>query len=226
MKKEMSCHSGPCDHSLGHDPQGHTDTTKKRHIVTDSYSLNQYQDAPLERGDVLRFQLLAKYAYGSVLDVGCGTGDMANYMSDVVQEYVGLDTGGLIQVHGSLYQLPIKDSAFDTVILSEVLEHLEHPIYALKEIARVSKERILISVPNPWNMNQILSLIFQNHNIIEKKHISLFGDNEISVLCERAGINIIKKERFYLPIPRTQRYIPIRSRFGVWNIYVCNKKSS
>jgi len=226
MKKEGSYRTDPYDHALEYDPHGRNETTKKKQIIADPYSLNQYQDAPIERGDALRFQLLARYAYGAVLDVGCGTGVLTNYMSDAVETYVGLDTDGLIQVHGSLYQLPFKDSVFDTVILSEVLEHLEHPMEALKEIVRVSKELILISVPNPWNLNQILSLIFHNHNIIEKKHISLFGDNEISVLCERAGIKIIKKERFYLPFPRTQRYIPIKSRFGVWNIYVCNKISS
>jgi len=48
-------------------------------------------------------------------------------------------------------RLQYKDNSFDLVICSEVLEHLENPQKALRELIRVSKKYILVSVPNePW----------------------------------------------------------------------------
>ncbi|MCK4734787.1 MAG: hypothetical protein KAT65_20200 [Methanophagales archaeon] len=63
----------------------------------------------------------------------------------------------------------------------------------------------------------------RNHNIMEPNHINLFGDNEIERLCERVGLKIVKKERFYILMPILRKLIPIKSRFGQWNIYVCEK---
>jgi len=192
----------------------------------DEKSLKQYQSRAPERGDKIRYQTIATFCEGTILDVGCGTGDLSKYLNpEMVMGYVGLDTDGIVDIHGSIYHLPFKDRSFDTVVISEVLEHLEQPANALRELARVSKKRIVITVPNPWNLKQILSLVFHNHNIREPNHISLFGDNEIERLCERAGLSVEKIERFFVSLPHISYYIPIRSRFGEWNCYLCTKKS-
>jgi len=192
----------------------------------DEKSLKQYQSRAPEKGDKIRYQTIATFCEGTILDVGCGTGDLSRYLNPaVVMEYVGMDTDGIVDVHGSIYHLPFKDRSFDTVIISEVLEHLEQPANALRELARVSKKRIIITVPNPWNLKQILSLVFRNHNIMEPNHINLFGDNEIERLCERAGLSVEKIERFFISLPHISYYIPIRSRFGEWNCYLCMKMS-
>ena len=51
-------------------------------------------------------------------------------------------------IQGSIYELPYKDKAFDLVLCTEVLEHLENPDKALKELVRVSNKFLVISVPN------------------------------------------------------------------------------
>lgn len=191
---------------------------------SDKHCLNQYQDSEPGTGDILRFKIIAGYCDGDVLDVGCGLGVLRSYLPQTnIKSYLGLDTAGRVSVYGSIYNLPFKGDSFDTIVTSEVLEHLEHPVDALRELARVSKNQVIITVPNPWNINQILSLLIHNHNLIEPNHITLFGDNEIERLCKRANLNITIKERSHLPIMRTKRYIPIKSRFGAWNIYVCKK---
>lgn len=193
---------------------------------TDKQSLHQYQMSEPETGDILRFKIIAGYCKGDVLDVGCGRGDLRQYLTKLdIKSYLSLDTNGKVSVCGSIYNLPFKGNSFDTIVMSEVLEHLEYPADALMELARVSRDRVIITVPNPWNINQILSLIVHNHNLIEPNHIALFGDNEIERLCKRANLKIALKERSYLPIVHTKRYLPIKSRFGAWNIYVCNKMS-
>lgn len=193
---------------------------------TDKHSLHQYHASESKNGDILRFKIIAAYCKGNVLDVGCGRGDLRDYLTKVdINSYLGLDTNGAVSLYGSIYALPFKENSFDTIVMSEVLEHLEHPADALRELVRVSRDRVIITVPNPWNINQILSVIVHNHNLIEPDHITLFGDNEIERLCKRVNLKIALKERSNLPIIHTKRYLPIKSRFGAWNIYVCTKMS-
>jgi hypothetical protein len=46
-----------------------------------------------------------------------------------------------------VYKLPFPDESFDTVLCAETLEHLERPEEAVKELMRVSKRSVSISVP-------------------------------------------------------------------------------
>jgi ubiquinone/menaquinone biosynthesis C-methylase UbiE len=43
--------------------------------------------------------------------------------------------------------LPFEDNSFDTVVLGEILEHLENPGQAFAEACRVSRQRVILSVP-------------------------------------------------------------------------------
>jgi len=67
--------------------------------------------------------MLAQIEFESVLEVGCGPGDLASNI------------------------LPPKSQSYDLTIACEVLEHLEDPGQALTEIDRVTKQSVLISVP-------------------------------------------------------------------------------
>ncbi len=93
----------------------------------------------------------------SVLEVGCGDGRIINDLIGKYERICGLDISleGLEKVkadkvQGSVDDLPFPDNSFDLVICSEVLEHLPYSIYqkAIKEIMRVTRKYILISVPN------------------------------------------------------------------------------
>lgn len=54
-------------------------------------------------------------------------------------------------IQGDITRMPFCDHSFDIVICTEVLEHLEKPGAALKELKRVAKKFILITVPHePW----------------------------------------------------------------------------
>lgn len=98
----------------------------------------------------------------SVLDAGCGEGFTLNKLRenkigkihegiDYSKEAIYLGKKAYPNLHilqGNIYDLKYKDNSFDLVICSEVLEHLEDPQKALKELSRVSKKYILLSVPN------------------------------------------------------------------------------
>lgn len=57
----------------------------------------------------------------------------------------------LVLIQSDAEDLPFKDASFDTVLCSEVLEHLENDKKALIEVSRILKRngRVIISVPVP-----------------------------------------------------------------------------
>ncbi|PHM21773.1 MAG: hypothetical protein CK604_05270 [Curvibacter sp. PD_MW3] len=92
---------------------------------------------------------------GGLLDIGCGIGDMLAYRPGSV----GVD----VNPHNVTYcrergldakvmdpdQLPFAEASFDSVLLDNVLEHIEQPSNLLAEIARVLRPggHLLIGVP-------------------------------------------------------------------------------
>ncbi|MBP1157465.1 MULTISPECIES: class I SAM-dependent methyltransferase [unclassified Paenibacillus] len=109
----------------------------------------------------------------SVLDAGCGEGEITNFVNNkfnnlrslkgIELEPVTVDEANKRFPHlditqGSIYELPFEDNAFDLVIACEVLEHLENPQRALDEIIRVSNKYILVSVPREpiWRICNML----------------------------------------------------------------------
>jgi ubiquinone/menaquinone biosynthesis C-methylase UbiE len=94
------------------------------------------------------FKPLRPYLKGDVLDLGCGIGEIANYVKKRAC-YFGVDINpycveyikskGLRARSGSAYEIPLDANSMDVAILSHVLEHLEEPDNALVEISRVLK---------------------------------------------------------------------------------------
>ncbi len=98
----------------------------------------------------------------SLLDVGCGDGRIVNCLAGKYEKIYGLDISHNAlekvktnKIHGSLEKLPFLDNSFDILLCTEVLEHLPYPIYkkAIKEIERVSKKYILVTVPYNENLD-------------------------------------------------------------------------
>jgi len=101
---------------------------------------------------------------------------------------------------GSIYELPYKNNSFDLVICTEVLEHLEEPTKALKEILRVSRKYLIISVPNePLFM---LSNFLRGKNLLrlgnDEGHINNWNPLSLKKYLKKNGLKI---ERIRLPFP-------------------------
>ncbi len=112
-------------------------------------------------------------AHSTVFEIGCGEGLILRQLQFVFAREVFLSgadlDADLLRVGQSLleslplscasiYELPFDDNSFDLVISTEVLEHLEDPLHALREVCRVSKRYVLLSVPNEpiWSMANFL----------------------------------------------------------------------
>lgn len=98
----------------------------------------------------------------NILDVGCGEGFTLDRLQKekIGKSYEGIDYADeaielgkelypkLKLKKGDIYKLPYEANSFDLIICTEVLEHLEDPKKALRELIRVSSRYILLSVPN------------------------------------------------------------------------------
>jgi len=103
---------------------------------------------------------LRPFAPATLLDAGCGEGfatdSLARRLPGVVATGVDVSAGAVAYARerfggtyetGSLYALPYPDRAFDAVVCSEVLEHLDAPDRALAEVHRVARRVLVVTVP-------------------------------------------------------------------------------
>lgn len=96
-----------------------------------------------------RFQLnravedaIEGYAFGAVLEAGAGRSPYAAVLSERASTVTTLDldpTRGVDVVGDVQRMTEVADRSFDTVVTTQVLEHVERPQDALSEFARVLK---------------------------------------------------------------------------------------
>lgn len=95
------------------------------------------------------------FVRGELLDVGCGDVPYREMVSSVVSQYVGVDTvrrSKWVTCCCSALALSFLASRFDTVLCTEVLEHIPHPKAVLSEIHRVLRPGgyLILSVPQMY----------------------------------------------------------------------------
>jgi Methyltransferase domain len=93
----------------------------------------------------------APYLHELVLDIGCCEAPLRDLLSSAT--YTGVDRAGNPDIRLDLERierLPFDDGAFTCVLCIDVLEHLENLQVMFDELVRVSKQYIIISLPNGW----------------------------------------------------------------------------
>jgi SAM-dependent methyltransferase len=111
--------------------------------------------------DLLRYRVFGPRLRGRVLDIGAGDGLLARTFPDRDVWSADLAAAGLRRVAGRAVvaladALPFPRQTFDTVVLSEVLEHVPDPMGALLECRRVcvAGGTFLMSVPL-WPLSRV-----------------------------------------------------------------------
>ena len=98
---------------------------------------------------------LSRQLLGRTLDVGCGMGDMVAFRPNTVGCDVNPHSVQWVRERGLIAEvildgrLPFESASFDSVILDNVLEHIEDPTQLLMEIRRVLRPggRLVVGVP-------------------------------------------------------------------------------
>ncbi len=104
---------------------------------------------------------MGQYLRGNVLDIGSGPGYLCAFVQPNEAWYCGVDispkaieegkklfpAAEFVVADANKEKLKFADNSFQTVVLGEVVEHLEDYQNLFKEAKRISSEYILITVP-------------------------------------------------------------------------------
>lgn len=98
-------------------------------------------------------QKYASILSGSVLDVGCDQAPLRALVGDR-SRYVGVDIDPSAAdrvINLDREELPFEARSFDTVVCTDVLEHLERCHAVFDRMCEIAAQRVLVSLPNPLN---------------------------------------------------------------------------
>jgi len=140
---------------------------------------------------------------GKIMDLGCGSGVFTKRLIDLKYRITPVDVVRKLKIDGVeeiIYdgkKLPFKDKEFQQVLMITVLHHVPHFKELLSEVARVSKEIIIVedTYENAWDKfwthiwDSILNLEFWGH-----PHNNL-KDNEWKKLFKELGFEIVESKK-------------------------------
>lgn len=106
-------------------------------------------------------QVLRSVLQGVVLDVGCDKRHLEQLVGDEIQ-YMGVDLWGSPDVLVNLeHGLPFPDCSCDAVVCFDVLEHLENIHAVFDELCRVTRDYVVIGLPNVANLKYRLNFLLR-----------------------------------------------------------------
>lgn len=118
----------------------------------------------------------------STLDAGCGEGETITRLGPLLGKRIAavdisaysvdrlLERQPSVEVRtASIMDLPFPDDSFDLVLCLEVIEHLDDPKRAVRELSRVATREVVVSVPyEPW---------FRLGSLARGKYVRSFGNH-------------------------------------------------
>ncbi len=136
---------------------------------------------------------LAKQLRGPVLDFGCGQGALLDEFqtagieahgleldSPMIRAFVPAEKLQSITLYDGSFPAPFADRSFESVVCSEVLEHIPDYRTALAEIARIAIRKVLITVPDAT----AIPLGFRHGSVpwhlLESTHVNFFNQESLA----------------------------------------------
>lgn len=124
----------------------------------------------------------------SVLDLGSGEQPYAQIVKAQAAQYVGVDvTVSDVKkpdVCGDSLLLPFKDASFDTILCTQVLEHVRNPFDLFQQASRVLKDDgyLILTAPQAWPLHE------------EPYDFFRYTKYGLAELAERNRLKVIKLE--------------------------------
>lgn len=187
----------------------------------------------IDTPDLIRFATWKPWLKGRILDIGAGDMLLARTFPEYEIYSIDLATTGLHgnkrAVVGAAERLPFADGCFNSIVLSEVLEHVTDPLATLEEIGRVTTvdAHLMISVPN-WPLSTAEYLYHRRkigkHPTLENlrewdpNHERRYTDTELDEVMRRAGWTAVSTTHMFGNVSSAAMYWiqpALRHYFGV-----------
>ena len=127
-------------------------------------------------------QLIESTIEGSCLNVGCG--------SHIIANATNIDEG--------LPKLPYPDNSFDTVVCSDVLEHIGPHKQSVVELLRIARKKVIITVPA--------------YGWLYSKYDALLGHKRRYHAYDFSGFEITHLFWFLIPLILLRKMLGLRHR--------------
>ncbi len=101
---------------------------------------------------VLKNRIIARRRWD--LNICCGKTDGGGVNADIVRHS---DVPRFVLI-GDIYRLPFRDGAFESVLSSHTIEHVDDPAGFFRELSRVGKEVTLI-LPPLWDFSAAFNVL-------------------------------------------------------------------
>tara|TARA_R110002049_G_scaffold55701_5_gene154085 strand:+ start:143 stop:1012 length:870 start_codon:yes stop_codon:yes gene_type:complete len=170
-----------------------------------SYYENEKYRSKTSYGMMFINETVKRFKPDTILDVGSGAGIVVRHLRKLGYQSFGVELSDKVIAancldlekkgyvyNGSTKSLPFKDSSFDLIFSSDVLEHIpENEIdEAVKEIVRVAKKNIFMSISlRPSSENNKYHITLKPRNWWEKKFIENGCTVNSDVLKETQQVN-------------------------------------
>lgn len=175
-------------------------------------------------------QALPKYCRGALVDLGCGKVPFYAAYKDVVDEVTCVDWPN--SPHGVSYldyecdinaKLPFADACFDTILLSDVLEHLWNPATLWCEMNRILKPggHIILNTPFYYWLHEE-PFDFYRYTIHAMRRFAVEQELEIVLLEPIGGAievlsDVLSKTVFYsVPWVGKPMTSALQAMTGIW----------
>jgi ubiquinone/menaquinone biosynthesis C-methylase UbiE len=158
----------------------------------------------------------------SILEVGSGSGILVSFFEKSGLLSVGMDRSVMPLnvakskfeasnlVSGDMFQIPFKSNSFDIVWNEGVLEHFKYPknLAACKEMTRVSKNLVIIAVPNRYTVWPVRKILLKATKKWPYGYEESYSSNRLKRLMENAGLTVeaIKGVRIMPPIKERKKF--------------------
>jgi SAM-dependent methyltransferase len=130
---------------------------------------------------------LASALPGTLLDLGCGSGALVRALRAAGRDARGIeidrpaivdslrdDVRPFVTLYDGRGGLPFEDGSFASVVCSEVLEHMDDPLGAIREIGRVASSSALITVPDMSAIPLLSAHGVVPWHLLEASHFNFF----------------------------------------------------
>jgi SAM-dependent methyltransferase len=139
-----------------------------RERVARQIAAPQWDDpAYLARSAIARaLAAVAPHTRGTLVDVGCGTRPYQPLFAPYITRYIGVNYPATAMerpyyaaadMYADGTHLPMRDGCAQTVLCTQVLEHVPEPALMLKEVARVlcAGGTLLLTAPQAWGEHEV-----------------------------------------------------------------------